>query len=43
MVFENVGEKQPSRFLSCGFILCGNEVRHFAKSIPHHHDGIKPL
>jgi hypothetical protein len=40
MVFENVGEEQPPRLLSRGFILCGNEVCHFAKSIHHNHDGI---
>jgi hypothetical protein len=43
MVFKDVREEQPSRLLSRGFILCGNEVRHFAKSIHHNHDGIKPL
>jgi hypothetical protein len=43
MMFENVGEEQPSRLLSRGFILCGNEVCHFAKLIHHNHDGIKPL
>jgi hypothetical protein len=43
MVFENVGEEQPPRLLSRGFIFCGGEVCHFAKSIHHNHDGIKPL
>ncbi len=32
-MLENVGEEQPPRLLSRGFILCGNEVCHLAKSI----------
>jgi hypothetical protein len=43
MMLENVGEEQPPRLLSRGFIPCGNEVCHFAKSIHHNHDGIKPF
>jgi hypothetical protein len=43
MMLENVGEEQPSRLLSRGFIFCGDEVCHLAKSIHHNHDGIKPL
>jgi hypothetical protein len=42
MVLEYVGEEQPSRLLGRDFIFCGNEMRHLAKSIHHHHDGIKP-
>jgi len=41
MVLEDVGEEQPPHLLGHGFILCGNEVRHLAKSIHHNHDGIK--
>jgi hypothetical protein len=41
MMFEDVGEEQPSRLLGRGLILCGNEMCHFAKSIHHYHDGIK--
>jgi hypothetical protein len=43
MMLENVGEEQPPHLLSRGFILCVDELRHLAKSIHHHHDGIKPL
>jgi len=40
-VLENMCEEQPSYLLGHGLILCGNEVFHLAKSIHHHHDGIK--
>jgi hypothetical protein len=41
MVLEDMCEEQPSYLLGRGLILCGNEVCHLAKSIHHHHDGIK--
>jgi len=41
MMLENMCEEQPSRLLGRGIILGGNEMRHFAKLIHHHHDGIK--
>jgi hypothetical protein len=40
-MLEHVSEEQPSCLLGRGIILGGNEVCHFAKSIHHHHDGIK--
>jgi len=43
MMLEDVGEEQPLRLLSHGFIFGGNEVCHLAKSIHHNHYGIKPL
>jgi hypothetical protein len=41
MMFENMYEKQLSHLLGRGTILGGNEMCHLAKSIHHHHDGIK--
>jgi len=41
MMLEHMGEEQPSRFLGRNTFLGGNEVCHLAKSINHHHDGIK--
>jgi hypothetical protein len=40
-MLEHVREEQPTCFLGRDTILGGNEVCHFAKSIHHHHDGIK--
>ncbi len=40
-MLEYMREKQPSRFLGRGIILGGDEMCHLAKSIHHHHDGIK--
>jgi len=34
-MLEYVREEQPSRLLSRGFIFCGDEMCHFAKSIHH--------
>jgi len=42
MMLEHVGEEQPSRLLGRGTFFGGNEVCHLAKSINHHHYGIKP-
>jgi hypothetical protein len=42
-MFKYVREKQPFRFLGHGTLFGGNEVRHLAKSIHHHHDHIKSL
>jgi hypothetical protein len=41
MMFEHVREEQPSYLLSRGIIFGGDEMCHLAKSIHHHHDGIK--
>jgi hypothetical protein len=41
MMLEHVGEEQPSCLLGCNTFFGGNEVCHLAKSINHHHDGIK--
>ncbi len=40
-MLENMCEDQSSRLLGCGTILGGDEMWHLAKSIHHHHDGIK--
>jgi len=41
MMLENMREEEPSRLLSRGLILCGNEMCHLAKSIHYYHDGIE--
>jgi hypothetical protein len=41
MMLENMCGKQPTCLLGHGLILSGNEMCHLAKSIHHHHDGIK--
>jgi hypothetical protein len=41
MMLEHVHEEQPTCLLGYGTIVGGNKVRHLAKSIHHHHDGIK--
>ncbi len=43
MMLENMCEEQPTYLLGRGLILSGNEMCHLAKSIHHHHDGVKGL
>jgi hypothetical protein len=43
MMFEHMGEKQPSRLLGCGTFFGGNKMCHLIESIHHHHDRIKSL
>jgi hypothetical protein len=40
-MLEHVREEQPICLLGRGNIFDGNEMCHLAKSIHHHHDGIK--
>ncbi len=41
MMLKHVREEQPSHLLGRCIILGGDEMCHLAKSIHHHHDGIK--